>query len=726
MEKKYLLCGLNCPNCAAKIEKEVSALPGIDTASIDLIKQTLTVKISEDLPDDLLPRIKKIVASHEREVSVSEYGEAAHHSHAHHDEGCHCHGHHDEHEHGYSHEHGHSHRRENGSTLPRIILGGAIFVAGIILSAVLSGLPYLGIALTLAAYLLLGYDVIFSAIRNIFKGHVFDENFLMSLSTVGAVILGEYHEAVAVMLFYQLGEYFQGKAVNRSRRSISDLMDILPDFANVTRDGNTVTVSPDKVNVGEYIVVKPGERIPLDGTVTSGSSSLDVKALTGESIPKDVSVGDEVLSGSVNLGSLLTLRVTRAHGESTASRILELVENASSKKSKTENFITSFARVYTPAVVILAILLAVIPPVMFNGDLSEWIHRALVFLVISCPCALVISIPLTYFGGIGAASRHGILVKGGNYLDVLAKLDTVVFDKTGTLTKGSFSVSEISPADGYTDSHLLELAAIAESFSTHPIASSLITAYGKTPDTSRISNYNNLSGFGIEAELDGALLLAGKAELLRSKGIIFSETDSAGTAVYVAFEGKYIGSITVTDEIKSDSAKAIRELRRLGISKSVILTGDNEKNASAIADELGIDEMHANLLPHQKVLLVELELSRKKKNRYLAFVGDGINDSPALARADVGIAMGGIGSDAAIEAADVVLMTDLPSGVPGAVRLAGKVRRIVIQNIAFILAIKLVFLVLGAFGTLGMWEAVFGDVGVALLAIMNSMRILRK
>ena len=726
MKKIYLLKGLDCPNCAAKIEKEVGALNEITSARIDLISQTLTVTVDESDSEKIKPLIEKIVHSHEKDVAVFERSEASH-SHVHHDCHCaehsHCHGH--EHSHEHSHGHAHEHSHETNNTMLRLTVGGAIFLVGIILGFALNSIPIVSLSLMIVSYVILGYDVIFSALRNIVRGRVFDENFLMSLSTVGAFILGEYHEAVAVMLFYQIGEYFQSLAVRRSRRSISELMDIRPDSASVIRGGETVILSPEKVNIGETVLVRPGERVPLDGVITEGASSLDVKALTGESLPTDVKEGDAILSGSVNLSGVLSVRVTKSFGDSTASRIIELVENASAKKAKTENFISSFARIYTPAVVILALLLAIFPPLALNGDPAEWIRRALVFLVISCPCALVISIPLSFFGGIGAASRHGILVKGGSCLEALAKLDTVIFDKTGTLTRGSFTVSGLYPTDGHTESELLELAAVSESFSSHPIALSIISAYGKVTQSSRLSNYRDRAGLGIEAELDGEQLLVGRRELLLEHDIEISQTDVVGTSVHVARGGRYVGYILITDEIKSESEAAINELSRFGISKIAMLTGDDRKTAEAIAERLGIKDVHAELLPHQKLELLESELSQKRSGK-LAFVGDGINDAPALARADIGIAMGGIGSDAAIEAADVVLMTDDPRGVPEAVRLARAARKIVIQNIVFTLTVKAVFLILGAFGLAGMWEAVFGDVGVALLAVLNAMRTLKK
>lgn len=713
MKKTFYLEGLDCPNCAAKIEKEMRALEGVSEASINLIKQTLTVEAYGNT-EGLLDTVERIVHSHEKEVSVSEHPHEESHGHDH----CHCHGH--EHGHGHDHEHGHGEKNE----VIRLIIGAAVYVLGIICASLVHLPLPVYLTLLIAAYLILGCDVIFSAVKNIIKGRVFDENFLMSLSTVGAFAIGEYYEAVAVMLFYQIGEFFQGLAVRRSRRSISELMDIRSDFANLLRGGDTITVSPDEVGIGETILIKPGERVPLDGIVISGSSSLDTRALTGESLPRDIREGDEILSGSVNQSGVLTVRVTRTFGESTASRIIDLVENASAKKARTENFITSFARYYTPAVVIFAALLAVIPPIAFNGLWADWVHRAMVFLVISCPCALVISIPLTFFGGIGAASRHGILVKGGNYLEALTKLDTVIFDKTGTLTRGVFKVTDTVPAEGVPTSRLIELAALAESFSSHPIARSIIAEYGSSADTKGISDYRDVPGKGIYARLDGCELLVGKAELLSERGIVCPDSNGIGTKVFVALDGAYMGHILISDEIKSDSAEAIAGLRSVGIEKTVMLTGDSEDIAKHVSDALGIDEYHASLLPDEKLEALE-RLSEECRGK-LAFVGDGINDAPVLARADVGIAMGALGSDAAIEAADVVLMTDEPSKLVKAIRLARATRTIVVQNIVLTLSVKGIFLVLGAFGVASMWEAVFGDVGVALLAVLNSMRILKK
>ena len=538
--------------------------------------------------------------------------------------------------------------------------------------------------------------------------------------------IGEYPEAVAVMLFYQVGEFFQSLAVKRSRKSISDLMDICPDSATVKRNGVLQVVSPESVAVGEIIVVKPGEKIPLDGIVVDGESMLDTKALTGESVPKSIRKGDEALSGCINQSGLLTLKVTKSFGESTVSKITDLVENASARKAPTENFITTFARYYTPVVVGMAAVLAIIPPLVLGGGWSEWLRRGFVFLIVSCPCALVISIPLTFFGGIGAASKRGVLVKGSNYLEALNKVSVVVFDKTGTLTKGVFEVANIIPAAGYQKEQVLEYAAQAESYSNHPIAKSILATYGKPIDQKQFSGFEEISGHGISVTVQGKKVLAGNSKLMESEKIAYAACDAAGTKFYVAADGSYVGCILIADEVKPDSKCAIAELKKIGVEKTVMLTGDDERIGKSVADELGLDAYYAQLLPDQKVEKLEMLDKQKRQGSKLAFVGDGINDAPVLARADVGIAMGGLGSDAAIEAADVVLMTDEPSKLVEAIDVAKATKRIVMQNIVIALGIKSVFLVLGALGMAGMWEAVFGDVGVTIIAVLNAMRILKK
>ncbi|TDT58404.1 Cd2+/Zn2+-exporting ATPase [Fonticella tunisiensis] len=584
---------------------------------------------------------------------------------------------------------------------------------------------YLEFAMFFISYLLVGCEVLTKAVRNIARGEVFDENFLMTIATIGAFVIGEFPEGVAVMLFYQIGEMFQDMAVNRSRKSISALMDIRPDYANLKLGDDVERVSPEEVEAGDIILVKPGERIPLDGVVIDGKSMVDTSALTGESLPREVIEGDEVLGGFINKNGALTVRVTKEFGESTVSKILDLVQNASSRKAKTENFITKFARYYTPAVVFTALVLAAIPPIVLPGArFSDWFYRALIFLVISCPCALVVSIPLGFFGGIGGASRNGILVKGSNYLEALNYVDTVVFDKTGTLTKGVFNVTEVNPADGIGKDELLRFAALCESHSNHPIALSILKAYGEEINKEDIESYEEIPGYGIKVFAGGREILAGNAKLMKMKNISFEEVDAAGTIVNVAVDGKYAGHIIISDEIKEDSERAIRSLKALGVKRTVMLTGDVKSVGEKVASGLGIDEVFAELLPHEKVERVE-ELSKKEGVKgKIAFVGDGINDAPVLARADVGIAMGGLGSDAAIEAADVVIMTDEPSKVAGAIGIARRTRRIVWQNIIFALGVKLFVLLLGALGMASMWAAVFADVGVALIAVLNAMRVL--
>ncbi len=597
--------------------------------------------------------------------------------------------------------------------------------------------------LYLIPYFVIGWDILYKAVRNIKNGQVFDENFLMAVATIGAFGVNEYSEAVAVMLFYQVGELFQSYAVNRSRQSISDLMDICPEYANIEEDGQLKQVDPDDVEVGDIIVIKPGEKIPLDGKVVFGESMVDTSALTGESVPRRVKEGDDLVSGCVNGNGLLRAEVTKEFDDSTVAKILELVENASSKKAHVENFITRFARYYTPAVVIGAVVLAVIPPLFAGQSWSEWVRRACTFLVISCPCALVISVPMSFFSGIGAASKKGVLVKGSNYLETMSKLHTVVFDKTGTLTKGEFKVTEICCADEAVNgenggnsengakardekqNEVLELAALAESYSDHPISRSIRDAWGKELDQSRLSDAEEISGHGMKVKIDGKTVLAGNGKLMDKEGISYTEYTSVGTVVYVAEDGKFLGSILIADGIKDGVKDAIQGLKRSGVSKTVMLTGDKRNVAEAVAKEIGLDEVHAELLPGDKVDRVEELLRELKGNEKLAFVGDGINDAPVLSRADVGIAMGSMGSDAAIEAADVVLMDDDPGKIADIVRISRKTMGIVIQNIVFALGVKFIVLAMGAFGVANMWEAVFADVGVSVIAILNAMRALR-
>lgn len=605
--------------------------------------------------------------------------------------------------------------------LVRIGAGAVLLVAAYLLPVE----GWASLVAFLVPYAVVGWDVLWKAVRNILHGQVFDENFLMALATIGAFATGEYSEGVAVMLFYQVGEWFQRYAVGRSRRSIVALMDIRPDHANlVGPDGTARQVDPDEVQVGDVILVKPGERVPLDGTVLEGNSMLDTAALTGESVPRRTAEGDTVISGCINGSGLLRVRVEKPYGESTVAKILDLVENAGEKKAKAENFITKFARWYTPAVVIAALALAVLPPMVLGGGWADWVRRALIFLVISCPCALVISVPLSFFGGIGGASKRGILVKGGAYMEVLANARTVVFDKTGTLTKGVFSVTAVHPHE-IDKTHLVELAALAESYSTHPIAVSLRAAYGKTPDAARVAGYEELSGRGVRARVDGHTVCVGNGRLMDEAGAQWHECHLTGTVAHVAVDGSYAGHIVISDEVKPDAAAAIAALKEAGVKKTVMLTGDAREVGEAVAKQLGIDEAYTQLLPADKVEHMERLLARQPKGEALAFVGDGVNDAPVLARADVGIAMGGIGSDAAIEAADVVLMDDKPSKLAEAVRISRRTLRIVHQNIAFALVVKALVLALGALGMATMWEAVFADVGVMVLAILNAMRALK-
>ena len=689
MKQEFLLEGLNCPNCAARIEADVRKLPEITACSLNLMKQTLTLEVSKDA--DIFKKVERIVHGYEPDVNVRLKAER--------------------------HDHDHDHSVDVKKMLLRMGLGAILFAAGLLLKG--------NLLLLIAAYVILGYDVVLGAVKNIVRGHVFDENFLMSLSSLGAFFIGEHPEAVAVMLFYQVGEFFQNLAVARSRKSISDLMDIRPETATVKRNGELLTVSPENVAAGEWIVVKPGEKIPLDGVVLLGDSMVDTRALTGESVPRSVHPMDEVLSGCINETGLLTIQVTKAYGDSTVAKIIDMVENASSRKSPTENFITKFARYYTPAVVTVAALLGMLPPLLFGGEWADWIYRAFVFLVVSCPCALVLSVPLTFFGGIGAASRHGVLVKGGNFLEALNQVDTVVFDKTGTLTKGVFKVTQILPAEGAAKEQVLKAAALAEHFSNHPIAKSILEAAGPQFG-SKISGYEEIPGHGVHVLAESGMIFAGNTKLMEREKIAYVPCESAGTKVYVAEKGRYLGCILISDEVKPDSKETIAALKKTGVRKTVMLTGDNAAIGNAVTRELGLDACYAELLPGDKVTVLEKLDGKKRAGSKLAFVGDGINDAPVLARADIGIAMGGLGSDAAIEAADVVLMTDEPMKLVEAIEVAKETRKIARQNIVFALGIKAVFLVLGAFGLVGMWIAVFGDVGVALLAVLNAMRILKK
>ena len=601
--------------------------------------------------------------------------------------------------------------------LIRIILAAIIYIAGILLP--LESFPQLLLYLT--CYAIIGWDIVWKAITNILHGQIFDENFLMTIATIGALALGEYSESVAVMLFYQTGEWFQSYAVNKSRKSISSLMNIRPDYANVERDGKLQQVNPEEVNVGDVIIVRPGERIPLDGVIVKGTSTLDTSALTGESLPRDVTSGMSVISGCINQTGILHIKTTKKFGESTVSKILDLVENASDKKAKTENFITRFAKYYTPAVVIGALALAILPPLITGQSFMIWIYRALTFLVISCPCALVISIPLSFFGGIGGASKSGVLIKGSNYLEILSNTEIVVFDKTGTLTKGSFAVTEIR-TEGISKNKLLEIAAYAEVYSNHPISLSIKSAYNKKIDSTKIHDIQEIAGYGVHAIIDGQSVFAGNAKLMERKGITIPYTSDTGTLIYIAINNKYRGHIVIEDEIKQDAPEAIKSLKNCGIRQTVMLTGDSDAVGQKVASQLGLHQAYTELLRGDIVEQIENLLLEKEGKATLAFVGDGINDAPVLARADVGIAMGGLGSDAAIEAADIVLMTDEPSKIATVIKIARKTLRIAHENIIFALAVKFLVLILGAFGYASMWAAVFADVGVSIIAILNAIR----
>ena len=606
--------------------------------------------------------------------------------------------------------------------LIKIIIAFILFLIAMIFKA---ENEWINISLYVISYIIVGFEIIRKALRNITRGKVFDENFLMTVATIGAFGIGEYPEAVAVMLFYQVGELFQSYAVDKSRKSISSLMDIRPDFANVEKEGKVEKVDPDDVEIGDIIIIKPGEKVPLDGVILEGKSSLDTKALTGESLPTDVTEGDEILSGCINLNGVLRVEVTKEYGQSTVSKILDLVENASSKKSKSENFITKFARYYTPIVVIIALFLALVPPLVIDGAIfSDWIYRALSFLVVSCPCALVISIPLSFFGGIGGASKMGILIKGSNYLEAISKAEIVVFDKTGTLTEGNFEVQKIMPVN-ITEEELLKTVAYAENYSNHPISLSVKNAYSRKINEVDIQSTQELSGMGIVAKIWDRDIIVGNEKLMKEKEIEFLKTDDVGTVLYVAIDNKYVGYILISDKIKDDAKKAIEELKRNNVKETVMLTGDKKSVGEDVAQKLGLDKVYTELLPDGKVKKVEKLLKEKSENGKLVFVGDGINDAPVLALADIGVAMGGLGSDAAIEAADVVIMTDEPSKIVNTIKLSKKTMRIVKENIVFAILVKVLILMLSAIGFSTMWEAVFADVGVSVIAIINALRVLR-
>jgi len=698
------LTNLTCADCAAKIERRVAKLPGVTSAIMDFPRQQLAIT-AESGDNGLEQRITKIITDLEPEVGVFR-GDSP------------------------------EETPETGeSTASKLAfgLGAGLFIFGILMQEVINAPWPLRLSVCLISYLLIGGGVVWRAIRNLGRGQIFDENFLMSVATIGAFATGEYLEGVAVMLFYRIGEAFQDLAVRRSRRSISALMDIRPDYANLVIPGaDTERVSPETVAIGSHIIVHAGERVPLDGIVIEGTASLDMKALNGESLPREVAVGSEVLSGAINRNGLLTVEVAKEFGESTVSKILKLTQAAAAEKAKTERFITRFARVYTPIVVISALIVAILPPLLIpSAEWSTWIHRALVFLVVSCPCALVVSVPLTFFAGIGSASANGILIKGSQYMEALAKTSAVVFDKTGTLTEGTFTVQEIAPANGISEQELLRIVAAAESNSTHPIAKSIVSAWKSRfsgDALPEITEFEEIAGNGLRVRIEDRQVCVGKRTFITQE---VTNADSVkvgegvGTVIYAAADGNYIGSLRIADTVRNDSANAVRELKKAGVTTTAMLTGDNEVTARVIAGELGIDEVYAELLPHQKVEKLE-QLTEKNTSGTLIFVGDGINDAPVLARADVGVAMGGLGSDAAIEAADVVLMTDEPLRLVTAMKISRKTCRIVAQNIALALGIKAIILILGTFGIAGMWAAVFGDVGVTLIAVLNALRAARK
>ncbi|KGP77507.1 heavy metal translocating P-type ATPase [Paenibacillus sp. F6_3S_P_1C] len=715
VRKDLILDGLDCANCAMKIENGVKKIDGVSTCSVNFVTKTLTLETDEGRAESIVSKAKEKVKTLEPHIRVIEKGESSSRSGS---KGTEEH-----HSHEDAHDHAHDHGNENTKRMLTRLIIGTLIAAGAWFSS-FSG--YIEFSLFALAYIIIGGDIVFRAIKNLVRGQVFDENFLMAIATVGAFAIQEYPEGVAVMLFYQVGEMFQSIAVNRSRKSISSLLDIRPDYANLKIGDEIERVSPEEVKIGDIILVKPGERVPLDGKVIEGVSAMDTSALTGESVPREVEPGHDVLSGFINKNGVLTIEVAKEFAESTVSKILDLVQNASSKKAPTENFITKFARYYTPVVVIIAVLLAVVPPLIVSGaTFSEWIYRALIFLVISCPCALVVSIPLGFFGGIGAASKNGVLVKGSNYLEALNDVKYVVFDKTGTLTKGAFTVTSIQTGGHISKEQLLKYAAYAEAHSTHPIAESIRAAYGESINENELVEYNEISGHGIKVKVDGKEVLAGNAKLMVKEQIRYDQPADLGTIVHLSIDNEYAGYIVISDEVKEDSLEAIQSLKKLGIKKTVMLTGDSKIVGEAVGRQLGVDQVHAELLPQNKVEEIEKLDQEKASKEKIAFVGDGINDTPVLARADVGIAMGGLGSDAAIEAADIVIMTDEPSKITTAIRIAKRTRRIVWQNIIFALGVKVVFLLLGAFGIATMWEAVFSDVGVTLLAVLNAVRILK-
>lgn len=743
MEIRLVLNGLDCANCANKIETKVNKINGVKEATVNFSTTLLIAEIKEEsLKDEIINEIKSIVKKLEPDVKVEEKlnNTVIKNTTSECKDSC-CSTSFENGEvkkctektkinknetHNHTHSNGLS---ENNAGVIEYIKENIMLIIGTLIYLV--ALAYNGnnnsvsIILFIASYLVIGGEVILTALKNITNGEIFDENFLMSIATIGAFFIGEYPEAVAVMLFYQIGEVFQGYAVNKSRKSISSLMNIRADYANVLRSNNEVKVSPEDVSLNEVILIKPGERVPLDGVVLSGESFLDTSALTGESVPREIKAGDEILSGEINNSGVLKVRVTKEYGESTVARILELVENASNKKAPTEKFITKFSKIYTPIVVLVAVLVAIIPPIFIKGAVfSEWLYKALSLLVVSCPCALVVSIPLGFFSGIGAASKKGVLVKGGNYLEALKESEIIVFDKTGTLTKGVFKVTSIN-AKNISKDELLEITALGEVNSNHPIAVSIAEAYGKKINKNEIESYKEVAGHGVEAIIRGKNVLLGNSKLMIKNNIFYDKVNTIGTIVHIAINSEYKGNIIISDEIKENVKEEIIELKNVGIKKTVMLTGDSKEVAEKVANDIGIDEVYSELLPSDKVNKLEEVLNKKVGNGKVLFVGDGINDAPVLARADIGIAMGGVGSDAAIEAADVVLMKDKIESISDAIRISRKTNKILWQNIIFSLFIKVVVMILVVAGLTNMWAAVFADVGVTLLAVLNSMRIIR-
>ncbi|SCL88990.1 heavy metal translocating P-type ATPase [Sporanaerobacter sp. PP17-6a] len=700
IEKEFLLEGLNCTHCAGEIEEDANKIKGVKKANLNFVTKKLKVEIDE-IPraETVSDEVRSIVKRIEPDVIIHEIGGMTT----------------DKIKDDLKAE------EEEKNDNMKFVIGVIVF-----LTAAIFKFEYrIEFILFFISYIIIGGEVLINAFKNILKGKVFDENFLMSIATIGAFIIGEYPEAVSVMLFYEIGEYFQGKAVDHSRKSISTLLDIRPDYANIETNEGIKKVDPNKIEIGQYIIVKPGEKVPLDGIVAEGNSFVDTSNITGESVPRSIQPGDNILSGFVNKEGLLKVRTIKKFGESTVSKILDLVENSSKQKANIEKFITRFSKYYTSVVVFSAIALTFIPPLFFHQDLSTWVYRALIFLVASCPCALVVSIPLGFFGGIGGASKSGILVKGGNYLEGLSMADTIVFDKTGTLTKGIFEVTEVEGAEDYSEDDILKLAAYGEIFSNHPIAKSIVKQYGKEIDKSQISNYREIPGKGIEVTVEESKVLLGNVKLLQEHGLKVADKSSIGTVVYVSRDEEYIGNIVISDEIRDESKETIKELKALGIRKTIMLSGDKKTTAEQVGKEIGIDEIYGELLPQEKVEMMDRILKNKKGKKKVIFVGDGVNDAPVIARADVGISMGGMGSDAAVEASDVVIMDDEISKVKTAMNISHNTNKIVRENVVFALGVKMVVLTLGALGIANMWSAVFADVGVALISVFNSIRALK-